>query len=449
LEFHPLQAPPHWKEHKPVAVDALLVIALSAGAFCSLAAIGARTLREFSRSDLQEICTRNDDSNTFGEILRGHERAALGLEMLVVIGAALAAGSGLFWILNFWHGDYALRWEVVVLYCLGLGVLIAVVKVCIPWSVSRLFAAPFLYHTWPLWRVVSFLAAPLVWAVQVVDNVGHRIFGRTPPDPSEESLEEEIRTIVTEGHREGLLEEDAREMIEGVIDLGDGDVVQIMTPRTDMHMIQVDLEWDELLSDVIRVGHTRIPVYAKNRDDIVGILYVKDMLPELAKDPSQPRRPLREILRKPMFVPETKAVDALLEMFQQMRTHIAIVLDEYGGVSGLVTIEDVLEEIVGEIVDEYDQDVEQGIHIVDENTVEALGRTHVEEINAAMDLALPEDEDFDTIGGFVFSELGRVPMVGESLVWNDAVKVTVLEATRRRIDRVRVERMQRESVEAV
>lgn len=429
--------------------DVLLLIALSAGAFCCLASIGARTLRDFSRSELQEICAKHDDSETFGEILRAHERTALGLEMWVVIGAAIAVGTGVAWGFDHWEGALALRWEWVVLYSLVVGSLLALLKVWIPWTMTRLFAARFLYRTWPIWRVVSWFAAPLVWGAEVVDHLAHRVAGHALPDPSDESLEEEIRTIVTEGHREGLLEEDAREMIEGVIDLGDGDVVQIMTPRTDMHMIHVDLEWDELLSDVIKVGHTRIPVYAKSRDDIVGILYVKDMLPELAKAPDQPRRPLREILRKPQFVPETKAVDALLEMFQQTRTHIAIVLDEYGGVSGLVTIEDVLEEIVGEIVDEYDQDVEQGIHVVDENTVEALGRTHVEEVNAAMDLALPEDEDFDTIGGFVFSELGRVPMVGESLVWNDVVKVTVLEATRRRIDRVRVERLQRESVEAV
>ena len=430
-----------------MASEALLLLALAAGLFCCLAAIGARTLREFSRRDLQKICAEHDDVTTFGEVLRGHERAALGLEMLVVIGAALAVGPGILWIYDRWHEDLALRWENVIFYSLTLGIVVATIKVWIPWTVSRLFAAKFLYRTWPIWRMISWLGTPLLWGADVGDLLGHRLVGRTPPESSEESLEEEIRTIVTEGHREGLLEEDARGMIEGVIDLSDGDVVQIMTPRTDMHMIQVDLEWDELLADVIKAGHTRIPVYAKSRDDIVGILYVKDMLPELAKAPDKPRRPLRDILRKPLFVPETKAVDALLEMFQQTRTHIAIVLDEYGGLSGLVTIEDVLEEIVGEIVDEYDKDVEQEIRVVNENTVEALGRTHVDEINAAMDLELPEDEDFDTIGGFVFSELGRVPMVGESIIWNDAVKVTVLEATRRRIDRVRVERLRRESVE--
>ena len=269
----------------------------------------------------------------------------------------------------------------------------------------------------------------------------HRLAGKQPNESDEETIEEEIRTIVTEGHREGLLEEDAREMIEGVIELGDADVSQIMTPRTDMHMLPLDLSWDELLRDVIGFGHTRIPVFDATRDDIVGVLYAKDLLPELAKPQESDRRTVGELARKPIFVPETKAVDDLLEMFQQERTHIALVLDEYGGVAGLVTIEDVLEEIVGEIVDEYDDVVEEEIRQLDDNACEALGRTHVDEVNEALGLSLPEDQDFDTIAGFVFTELGRVPTIGDQLEYQGAVRVTVLAATKRRIERVRVERI--------
>ena len=248
--------------------------------------------------------------------------------------------------------------------------------------------------------------------------------------------------------RQGLLEDEAREMIEGVIDLGDAYVSQIMTPRTDMHMLQVDLPWDELMADVIESGHTRIPVYDKTRDDIVGLLYSKDLLPELATGDAESRTSLRDLVRKPLFVPETKAVNDLLQMFQQLRTHIAIVLDEYGGVSGLVTIEDVLEEIVGEIDDEYDPESVADMRRIDQDTVEALGRTHIDEINEEMGLELPEDGDFDTIGGLVFSEMGRIPQTGEELIWQDKVRIVVLEATRRRIDRVRIEKLatgQRES----
>jgi CBS domain containing-hemolysin-like protein len=215
-----------------------------------------------------------------------------------------------------------------------------------------------------------------------------------------------------------------------------------------MDMVQATAPWDELISQAIESGHTRIPVYDKTRDDIVGILYVKDLLPELATGDADSRTPIRELLRKPLFVPETKAVDDLLQMFQQLRTHIAVVLDEYGGVSGLVTIEDVLEEIVGEIDDEYDPESVQEIERIDQDTVEALGRAHIDEINEALSLELPEDGDYDTIGGLVFSELGRIPQTGEAVVWQDKVRISVLEATRRRIDRVRIERLeggQRES----
>jgi CBS domain containing-hemolysin-like protein len=139
----------------------------------------------------------------------------------------------------------------------------------------------------------------------------------------------------------------------------------------------------------------------------------------------------------------------LLGLFQKTRTHIAIVLDEFGGVAGLATIEDALEEIVGEIADEYDPETEVKIVKIDDDTCEAIGRTHVDEINAMMGFELPESEDFDTIGGFVFAEFGRVPAVGESIVWQDAVRFTVLDATRRRVNRVRLERVRQQSLEAV
>jgi len=238
-------------------------------------------------------------------------------------------------------------------------------------------------------------------------------------------------------------------MIEGVIELGDANVSHIMTPRTDIQMVPINTPWDEVVESVIDSGHTRVPVYDKSRDDIVGILYIKDLLPELAKSSDEPHRPLGELLRKPLFVPETKPVDDLLKVFQKSRTHIAVVLDEYGGVSGLVTIEDVLEEIVGEIDDEYDQQAEAAIRKIDEDTCEALGRTHIHEINELMGFELPDSADFDTIGGFVFAEFGRVPSPGETITWQDAVRVTVLEASRRRVNRVRLERIRKESLEAV
>jgi CBS domain containing-hemolysin-like protein len=432
-----------------VIASAYLWISIGGFLLACFTAIAARSLHSFSRSELEEICQTRQTPERFADIIRGHERVALGVEILVVTFAALAVSAGTIWAWQSFEAAASNPWLWFVVLAIVLGQIAATATIWLPWSTARIGSARFLYRTWPLWNVVGALAAPLVWAAKLVDAALHRAAGREPEEPSEDSIEEEIRTIVSEGHREGLLEEEAREMIEGVMELGDVAVSHIMTPRTDIHMIQADTPWDEVVESVIESGHTRVPVYGNSKDEIVGIMYSKDLLPELAKPPGTELPQLCNLLRKPLFVPETKPVDDLLTFFQKSRTHIAVVLDEYGGVSGLVTIEDVLEEIVGEIDDEYDQKTESLIRKIDEDTCEALGRAHVDEINAAMSFDLPEDESFDTIGGFVFTEFGRVPAVGETITWHDAIRITVLEAGRRRVNRVRLERVRKESLEAV
>jgi magnesium and cobalt exporter, CNNM family len=431
-----------------VNADALLWIALGSLAAGILAAIGARILAEFSRHQLQEICEQRQQLDRFGDIVRNHEQAALAAELLVGMATVMFAASG---GLYGWERvvSQPVTWIKLMGIVVVLGLADAMAVVCVSWAVALVGAERFLYHTWPCWRVLSRLMLPLIAWARALDTALRWATGRQPSPGDEEAFEEEIRTIVTEGHREGLLEEEAREMIEGVIELGDVAVSHVMTPRTEMHMIQLQQPWDAVLDYVTTVGHTRLPVYDKSRDDVVGILYIKDLLPELAKEGDAARRPLAELLRKPLFVPESKAVDDLLQLFQRSRTHIAIVLDEYGGVSGLVTIEDVLEEIVGEIEDEFDAEVEEDIRKIDDDTCETLGRAHVDQINALMEFDLPEDDTFDTIGGFVFDQFGRVPTAGESITWNDSVQVTVLEASRRRVGRVRLERVPKQAAEAV
>lgn len=423
---------------------------ISVGALLTTAFVnfGVRSLREFSRHDLAQICSRRGNPERFGQILRRHEEVALGVEMISAFIGVLGILAAAAWATLHWKFSLTASLGTLIAASLSLGLVFLSVRTWVPWAGARLFAESFLYLTWPLWRIISAATLPLVWGAQAVDAILHRAAGRTPHQVDEQAIEEEIRTIVSEGHRGGLLENEAREMIEGVIDLGDAYVSQIMTPRTDMHMVQVDLPWDQLIAEVIESGHTRIPIYDKTRDDVIGVLYSKDLLPELATGDAESRTPIRDLVRKPLFVPETKAVNDLLQMFQQLRTHIAIVLDEYGGVSGLVSIEDVLEEIVGEIDDEYDAESVEEIRRIDQDTVEALGRTHIDEINEELNLELPEDGDFDTIGGLVFSEMGRIPQAGEEIIWQEKVRIVVLEVTRRRIDRVLVERLsssQRES----
>ncbi len=425
-----------------MSLDPVFWLAVAGLVVTCLAAIGAKSLAEFSPHELKEICRRRKTPDRLGHILRRRDQVALAAETLQVVATATFIGSGMFWIWARSHADTR-PGAVLLASSVAVGALaLLAAEIWIPWAVVRLWAEPFLYHTWRAWRAVSFVLAPLVLAARFVDAMLHRLAGRAPEVPNEESFEDDIRTIVTEGHREGLLEEDAREMIEGVIELSDLDVSEIMTPRTDMVSMPTTLSWQEALEFVIKDGHTRIPVCNKNRDDIVGILYTKDLLPELAKGPDQPVKPWTSLLREPYFVPETKPIDLLLQEFQRTRNHMAVVLDEYGGVSGLVTMEDVLEEIVGEIVDEYDEDIVEGIRQLDDGLCEALGKVHVDEINERLGLKLPDEGDFDTIGGFVFSALGHIPAVGEEVV-SDNVQITVLEATPRRIQRVRIEVLDR------
>ncbi len=405
-------------------------------AMTCMAAIGARSLVEFGPHELKEICRRRGAPDRLGHILRKHDHVALAAEMLQVVATAVFVGAYCFWI---WgpHGAGPPNTWLLVSSLAGGAVALLAAEIWIPWAVVRLWAEPFLFTTWPMWQLLYYLLLPLVLAARFVDTMMHRLAGRAPEAPNEESFEEDIRAIVSEGHREGLLEEEAREMIEGVMELGDADVSEIMTPRTDMVSIPKSLSWEEMLEFVVHSSHTRIPVSDKSRDDIVGVLVTKDLLPELAKGPDEPRRPWTELLREPFFVPETKPINAMLQEFQQSHSHMAVVLDEYGGVAGLVTMEDVLEEIVGEIVDEYDPALVEGIRMIDEGVCEALGKVHIDEINDRLDLHLPDDGDFDTIGGLVFSALGHIPVVGEELVQGN-VRITVVEATRRRIERVRI-----------
>ena len=400
-------------------------------------AIGTRALRDFSRHELEVLCRKHESDLKFSEILEYDDQVAISVESLSAVTAAFFAVSTSLVVVfdDRWNpqpqGDPTLFWSTVTF----TGFALLMFNIWLPWTVTRIWATPILFHTWRFWKFLSRLLTPFVLMARCVDAIMHRLAGRPQTEQNEHLFEEEIRSIVSEGHREGLLEEDAREMIQGVMELSDVDVAKVMTPRTDVLMMSVDLSWEEIIRFVIGSAHTRIPVHDKTRDDIVGILYVKDMLPLLASDDAKPK--LREVLRTPHYVPETKRLDDLLEEFQQTRNHMALVLDEYGGVSGLVSIEDVLEEIVGDIVDEYDKEAEEEFRIIDDHTVEVLARVHLDEINERFDLEIPEDGDYDTIGGFIFSQLGHIPMVGEEVYWGK-LRIEVTEASLRRIEKVQL-----------
>ncbi len=217
---------------------------------------------------------------------------------------------------------------------------------------------------------------------------------------------EEIRTLVEVGEEHGELEEEEREMITSIFEFGETTIREIMIPRTDMVCVSTDAPMNEVVETIRQKGHSRIPVYEKSIDDVVGILHGKDLLPLIT---SNVEKSIADIMREPFFVPENKLIHELLREFQKEKMHMAIVVDEYGGTAGLVTLEDVIEEIVGEIQDEYD--VESPLwHRIDERTIVADARLDTEEINDVLgEEVIPTEEDYETLGGFLLSELGEVP----------------------------------------
>ena len=211
------------------------------------------------------------------------------------------------------------------------------------------------------------------------------------------------------------LDKSAREMIEGIHELPGTTVKEVMLPRIDVVFISIDSEVQELLNTIVDSGHSRFPVYHETLDDVVGILYAKDLLHSMVKGEGKPE--IEKIIRPAYFVPESKKLNSLLREFQRRRVHIAVVVDEYGGTSGIVSLEDIIEEIVGEIQDEFDNETEEILKI-SEGVFLCDGRASLEDLNSEFGLDLPED-DFDTLGGFVFDLFGKIPVKYEKMTYKE------------------------------
>jgi len=263
----------------------------------------------------------------------------------------------------------------------------------------------------------------------LIEAIGRFLRGR------KKVTEEEIQELMDAGEEEGLINEEENDMIRAIFALRDTVVREIMVPRTDMASLTVDAPINEVLQAIIACGHSRIPVFEGTIDNVVGILYAKDLLKCWGQDESA--LVVRKLLRAPFFTPETKNLEELLQEFKKRRVHLAIVIDEYGGTSGLVTIEDLLEQIVGDIQDEYDLEEEWLTEGAD-GTVVVDARLPIEELEGHFGITV-EREKFDTVGGLIFHLLGRIPATGEEVACNGLL-LTVLDADERRISKVRVVR---------
>lgn len=239
---------------------------------------------------------------------------------------------------------------------------------------------------------------------------------------------EEIDSYFTLGEEVGIIERDEKEMISSVFEFGDTLVREVMVPRPDIIAMPISIGLEDLLKFIREDGHSRFPVYDGNIDKVVGILYVKDILIKLTE--IQVNYDLFKLLRPPFFVPETKKLNDLLSEFQKRKQHLAMVVDEYGGISGLVTIEDLLEEIVGEIVDEYDLEEQAPMNRIDEHVYSIDARYSISDLEAELNCEL-EYEDSETVGGFVLEKMGRIPQRGESFVEPQGVfQVTEIKGNR-------------------
>ncbi len=287
---------------------------------------------------------------------------------------------------------------------------------------------------------ISKVVKPVVWLLSDSTNGVLRLMRIDPNAEDEQVTEEEIRMMVDIGEEKGAIETNEKEMIDNIFEFNNMTAEDCMIHRTDVTAIWVEDTPDEIVKTIEETGLSRFPVYNEDLDDVLGILFTRDYLLNLrAENP----KPLRELLRPAYFVPESVQADVLFREMQTQKVHMAIVVDEYGGTSGIVTLEDLLEEIVGNIYDEFDPQAEQDIALVEENTWRVAGGVDLETLNEALKIELPTDEEYDTLGGLIFSQLTSIPKDGATPEMDCfGLHIKVEEIKERRVEWALVSKLQ-------
>lgn len=424
-------------------IDSWLGMLMIAGWSLTLwGGLGIHAIENFDGRKLESYCRLKRNIDRYGDVLDRREEvvaAARYLLLFSLVMGSLAAGA--------W---YTSERNAGALLAANLGytfgwvaswvVLLMLAGLWLPQIVVRYSSAFFVFHSWPAWRILTVLMWPLSGFGETFAWLGQRL-ADNPADEStsEETLEDEIRTMVATGQREGVFSDGVPAMIQGIMQLDECEVGEIMTPRSLVDAVDLDLEWDEVVKQVVASGRTRIPVYRETLDNVIGILFVKDLFKVLADEEDGGAGTLESILRKPWFIPAGKPVDELLRVFLHNRNHMAVVIDEYQQFVGVVTIEDALEEIVGEIADELDEDEDSEI-VYNEAThqIEAEGKVPIDSLSHLLGVELPDSDDYDTIGGLVIHRLGEIPATG-TVLDVDGVRISIVHATKRAVQRVRLE----------
>lgn len=425
--------------HPSLGIVVLACLASCYFAACQIA------LRDFSRPRMQELLDPEGTGNldryqTFLDevprllVMTGFVRSLLNL---IVVLAVL-------YLTELSFPDFPRLTAFSIAFLIS-GALVTIFSVGIPVSLAIYFPERMLAKTIGVLELGLLIFLPVASILNLVDPVVRRIWRPSEPQTPDEIVSQEVLSVVEEHQEEGQVDQTQREMLAAVFELPSTTAGQIMTPRTDIQGIEITAPIEEIKNAILRGGYSRLPVYQQSLDNIVGMLYAKDMIQFLGQ--SGPLD-IRKILRDALMVPESKPLRELLAEFKARKVHIAIVLDEYGGTAGLVTIEDIIEEIVGDIQDEYENQQEKpSIRRIDERTFDVEARAYIDDLNEELGGELPEDEDYDTLGGFVFSTLGHIPTKGETFEFQN-LRMTITDVDRTKVKAVRIELLESKPAES-
>ncbi|HEY7089902.1 MAG TPA: hemolysin family protein [Tepidisphaeraceae bacterium] len=394
------------------------------------------SLRDISRPKLEEYLKRRHMSEWY-------EKTIAVVDDLIFITAVLRLLSNIIVLVGVLHFLLTLGWPEWARYLGAIaitGIITLVISVAFPHALAQHAGESLIGSQVRLLHAMRIALLPVTRVMHGIDSLVARAVGVTQGPEAEQQAEQEIQqeilSAVEEGTKEGVVDEQERNMIESVIQFRDTHVGQVMTARPDIVGISNGAPLSEVKRIVEESGHSRIPVYNGTLDQIVGILYARDLIKHLGLPPEQ--FDIRSAMRPAFYVPETKPLRDLLQDFRLQKVHLAIVLDEYGGTSGLVTIEDLLEEVVGDISDEHEPLEPAMIKRIDDQNFEADARVRLDELNRNLHLNLPEDAGYETLGGFVSNTMGRIPPPGAKFEHLGA-RFTILEAEPQKVNRVKIE----------
>jgi len=401
-----------------VLIVSLLLLLLTILAEVSMATISRIHVRELGNEGISS-------ARMIETLLQNTERFFGGTLVLKTL-AVTSAVSATVWLVVIYWNDSILVQVLIVLFVVLLLVQIVgrVLAIQHAAAVAMRLVRPV------QWGI--YLVSPITWVmVRLVQRLGGQDEGQTR---NVFMTEDGLRLLLNVGEEERFIEAEEREMIDSIFRFSETNVEEVMAPRVDVVALPQEATLQEALDTIVEAGHSRIPIYSDTIDKIVGVLYAKDLLSTFREGKTDVS--IQEVMRTPYFVPESAMVDDLLEDLQHKKTHLAVVVDEYGGTAGVVTIEDLLEEIVGEIQDEYDSETPM-LEQIGEGVYIANGRIDIDDLNRELDIHLPDEEESYTLAGVIYSQLQRVPDVGDAVDLDD-VRLEVLEVTDNRIEQVQV-----------